>query len=130
MTATSSWNPAALSTRVAGRALGSISNSDTERSAYGFPLRADGICIELDTAVTKETAETIPADQRIAYRLSELAALGNTRQLCLQPLLEFHDQGLCFGLTDGKPIGWWLAPDLQFDRVEPSNAPDCFTGDR
>ena len=76
----------------------------------------DGVGVDLDPAVVEEAREALPARERVADRLGELALLADERELGAQPGLELGDERTRSFLADGAALVGRAAADVVLDR--------------
>src|SRR6185312_3502135 len=96
--------------------------------------RADGalddVGVDLDAAVVEEPSEALPAAERVADRLRELALLAEGLKPGLQPRLQGLDEWAASRLPLVAPLVRWTAADVGLDLVERLDPLDGFHGDR
>lgn len=78
----------------------------------------DSVVVELDTAIIDEARQALPARERIADGLGELALLADQGELCVEPLLESNGKRPAFLLPDEATLLGAAAADVLLDRVE------------
>lgn len=78
----------------------------------------DSVVVELDTAIIDEARQALPARERIADGLGELALLADQGELCVEPLLESIGKRPAFLLPDEATLLGAAAADVLLDRVE------------
>src|SRR6266540_2052894 len=81
------------------------------------------IGVELDTTIVQEPRESMPARQRIADRISELAAARRAAELLLEPGLQLFDERLGKRPPLGHSMRRRLTTNALFDGIEFANSP-------
>lgn len=96
----------------------------SERNGTNCPLNRIGI--KFDAAVVQEAREAMPACQRVADGIGELAAKRHAGELLFEPDLELLDPRLRERPPLGQPHRRRLAADALLDGVELTDPPQRF----
>src|SRR5690606_27506839 len=84
----------------------------------------------LDAAIVEEPAEPVPAVERVADRLGELALAAGASEAGLEEPLQAGDGGSAALLPHGAALVGRTAAYLLLDGIELSDADQCLSGSR
>src|SRR5690348_10416049 len=90
----------------------------------------DGVAIDFDGAVIEEPRQPVTALEAVADDFGHFAALGQERELLLQPAEQIVDERRGPGLTHGAAFLGTAATDLGLDLVERGDPLQGLGGDR
>src|SRR6266540_4458110 len=88
------------------------------------------IGVELNTTIVQEPREPMPARQRIADRIRELAAPWDARELLFQPELQIVDERFGERRPLGHSMRWGLTANAFLDGIELANSPQRLSRNR